>query len=171
MDYAVIFINIAVSLILIAGIGLVLLGLPGNILIFITALGYGYYDNFIHISWAVLSVLFVALAAGEIVEFLAGALGAKKEKASSRAVIAAFFGAFSGGIAGTAILPLIGSFLGAMLGAFAASFLAEYSKTSDRGKAGRVALSVMKGQIIGTIVKVIIAVGMAVAIIYRLSWQ
>lgn len=155
---------------LLVGVSLTMIGLPGNFLILLTALGYGYWEGFSHFNTTFLSVLFAAFIVGETVEFVAGALGAKREKASGWTITAAVLGAIVGGAVGTSIVPLIGSFLGAMAGAFAASYGVEYGKTKDAAKAIRVAQSVMVGQIVGMIAKFAVGIGMVVGIIANLPW-
>lgn len=168
---SILLINIIVVLGLIAGVGLTLVSLPGNFFIFAIALAYGFYDGFVHLSYGNLAVVFCFLVVGELVEFFAGAFGARKEKASTRATFSALAGAIIGGLVGTAMLPVIGSVFGAMLGAFAASYAAEYSKTNDLDKAKRVGISVMKGQAIGMIAKLVIAVSMIGVITFKLPWS
>lgn len=167
---SIIFVNVLVVVGLIAGLGLTLVSLPGNFFIFAIALAYGFYDGFVTITYGTLAVVFGFLVVGELAEFVAGALGARKEKASMRATISALAGAIIGGLVGTAVLPVIGSILGAMLGAFAASYAAEYSKTGNADKAKRVGVSVMKGQAIGMIVKLVIAISMIGLIAAKMSW-
>jgi uncharacterized protein YqgC (DUF456 family) len=164
-------IHTVVIVLLLAGMGLTALGLPGNLLIFVTALAYGYYDGFVHIGYTFLFNLLGILLLGELVEFIAGAYGAKRERASKRATVAAVFGAILGGIVGTGLLPVIGSLLGAMCGSFIVSFVAEYTKTGDMEKSQRVAKSVMTGQMIGMIVKFAIGIGMLVAVISQMPWD
>lgn len=148
-----------------------MVGLPGNILIVVIGLFYGYYDGFEHVDYVVLVIIAGVFILGEVIEFWAGFIGAKKEKASKRAVAAAFIGTILGGIWGTVILPLIGSILGALCGAFVITAIAEYTKTKNKEKARRVAIGVLKGQIVGMVFKVATAVGMAIALISKLKWQ
>lgn len=168
---SIIFINILLIVGLLTGLVLTLVSLPGNFFIFAIALAYGFYDSFVHLSYGTIAAILGFLIVGEVVEFLAGALGARKEKASTRATLSALAGAIVGGMVGTAILPLIGSVIGAMLGAFAASYAAEYSKTYDSDKAKRVGVSVMKGQALGMIVKLVIAIGMIIVIALKMAWS
>ena len=163
--------NIVFVLVLLSGIVMTLMGLPGNILILLTALAYGYYDHFEMMNYAVLVIVFGLFIIGEIIEFIAGLLGAKRENASKRAMFAPFIGTIIGGIWGTAILPIIGSLLGALVGAFIAAALAEFSKTKDVTRAKRVAQSVIKGQIWGIVIKAMTAVSMTAILIYQLKWQ
>lgn len=171
MEAGLIAINLLVIVIIVVGIGMTAIGLPGNWLIFFTALGYGYMESFVHMSSTVLLIVFGALLTGELVEFAAGSLGAKKENASRLAIIAAFFGGIAGGIIGTGVMPGLGSIAGAIGGSFVAGYLAEYAATGSRERAGRVAKSIMIGQALGMIFKLAIAIGMVVFIISKLTWQ
>lgn len=170
MDAGLIAINLLVIAVIAVGIGMTAIGLPGNWLIFFTALGYGYTEGFVHMSSTALLLLLGALLLGELAEFIAGALGATKENASRMAIGSAFFGGIVGGIAGTGIMPGLGSIAGAITGSFVAGYLAEYAATGNREKAGRVAKSIMIGQALGLIFKLAMAIGMVVLILSKLAW-
>lgn len=170
MDFHNVAVNVFVFFLLITGLGLNILSLPGNTFLFVVALAYGFYEDFVHINITILAGLLAAVVLGEVIEFVAGALGAKKEKASKRAIVSAMAGAILGGIVGTAILPIVGSIFGVIGGAFVASYLAEYTKRADIDKARRVARSVMLGQILGMIIKLIVGIGMVITICLQLPW-
>jgi len=170
LDISLFAVNIFLIIILFAGVSLTMVGLPGNLLVLLAALGYGYWEGFVHLNTKLLWILCGVFLIGETVEFIAGALGAKSKKASGWTITAALCGAVAGSIVGTSFLPLAGSFLGAMLGAFAASYAVEYFLTRDAAKAISVARSVMCGQIIGMVVKFSLGIGMSVAIIAKLPW-
>lgn len=152
------------------GVILTLINLPGNTLIFFTALSYGFYQDFSGITYRLLLFLLVLWLTGELAEFFTGALAAKNAKASKSTIKAAVIGAVLGGLLGTAVVPLIGSLIGTVAGVFAASYLAEFSQTSDAKKSKLVALHAIKGQIFGTMIKLIIAVVMTITMIYNLKW-
>lgn len=171
MDAGLTAINLLVIVVAVVGIGMTAIGLPGNWLIFFTALGYGYMEAFMHMNTTVLLILLGTLLLGELAEFVAGALGAKREQASRAAIVSAFIGGLIGGIAGTGIMPGLGSIAGAVGGSFAAGYLAEYAATGDREKAGRVARSIMIGQTLGLIFKLAVAIGMVAFIISKLTWS
>jgi len=171
MEYTAILINVLFSVIIVGGVFMTMVGLPGNILIVLAGLMYGYYDGFEHVNYVVLASVVGVFMMGEVIEFWAGLIGAKKEKASTRAVVAAFIGTVLGGIWGTVILPLIGSIIGALLGAFMITAVAEYTKTKNKEQAKRVAIGVLKGQIVGMVFKVVAAVGMSIVLIYQVQWQ
>lgn len=171
MEYIVVLINILFSAILVGSVMMTMVGLPGNIVIILAAMIYGYYDKFQHVDYGVLLIVGGVFIATEVFDFLAGILGAKKEKASKRAILTAGLGTLLGGIVGTAILPIIGSIGGALLGAFIGAGVAEYTKVKDKEQAKRVAIGVVKGQIFGMIVKTTAAVGMVISLIYQLKWH
>ncbi|SMC47726.1 DUF456 domain-containing protein [Sporomusa malonica] len=170
MDAGLTALNLLVIVVAVIGIGMTAIGLPGNWLILFTALGYGYLETFVHMNTTALLILLGALLLGELAEFVAGAMGAKKEKASRAAIVSAFIGGIFGGIIGTGIMPGLGSIAGAVGGSFAAGYLAEYAATGDREKAGRVARSIMIGQALGLIFKLAVAIGMVAFIISKLTW-
>lgn len=171
MEYTVILINLLFSVIMLGGVAMTIVGLPGNFIIVLTGLIYGYYDHFEHVDYTVLAVVIGVFIISEMIEFGAGLIGAKQGKASKRSMLAAVIGTVVGGIWGTAILPLFGSILGALLGAFVITTLAEYTKVKDAEQAKRVAISILKGQIVGMIFKTAAAVGMAMILIARLQWN
>lgn len=171
MDAGVTAINLLVICITVVGIGMTTIGLPGNWLIFFTALSYGYLEGFVHMTSTVLLIIFGALLLGELAEFLAGSLGAKRENASRSAMVAAFVGGIAGGVIGTGIMPGLGSIAGAVGGSFAAGYLAEYAATGNREKAAKVAKSIVIGQALGLIFKLAIAIGMVAFIISQLTWS
>lgn len=162
--------TILLILCLLLGIILTCLNLPGNLLIFLTVLAYGFYENFNNITYELLLILLLLWLTGELAEFLTGAWAIKKVHASKNTFKAAIVGAVIGSMLGTAIIPILGSMLGAIAGAFVASYLAEYQETLDFKKSKQVAFRAAKGQLIGTVLKIIIAFIMAATIIYHLKW-
>lgn len=171
MDFSLLAANIAVILALLLAVGMTLCGLPGNFLILLVAVGYGFFEGFAVFETRFLLGLGGVFVLGEAVEFIAGMLGAKKASASARAVVAAFFGGLAGAVLGSVVMPLFGTIAGAVAGAFALSYLAELSKTGDKGQAARVARSAAVGLLVGTLFKLAVAVGMAASVILRLPWS
>ncbi len=163
-------INIFVSILYFSGLLLTIFSLPGNLIILMVALGYGYYEGFVHYNYTFLAVIGLIYLIGEGIEFLAAAVSGKKEKAAGETLVAAFAGAVVGAMLGTAIMPLFGSMAGAAVGAFAASYAVQYWKTKDKRKSIAVAQSIMLGQITGMLIKLLLGAGMAVACIYQLNW-
>lgn len=170
MNINIIVINTVVSILYLAGLILTIIGLPGNMIIMIIALGYGYYEGFVQYTYTFLAMIALIYLMAEGIEFLAAAISGKKEKAATETLVAAFAGAVLGAVLGTAVLPLFGSMAGAAAGAFAASYVIQYWKTKDSQRSFAVAKSIMLGQITGMVIKVIFGAGMAGACIYRMNW-
>lgn len=160
--------NIVLVIVLFAAVGLTLLGLPGNFVILAVAAGYGWFEGFVRFDAGFILSLGGLFLLGEAVEFGAGALGAKRAKASGLAVAAACLGGLAGAVLGSLVLPLLGTVAGAVVGAFGFSYLAEYGRTGDQAKAGQVARSAAVGLLIGTVIKLAVAVGMVAATLMRL---
>lgn len=170
MEISLILVNIVVLLVLFGSLGMTLIGLPGNIVLFLTVLGYAYYDSFVHIGWSALGTVIGAIIVGELFETLMGAAWARREKASKIAVGVAVVGTILGGVIGTALLAVIGSVVGAFAGGFVCSYIAEYKVTSDKSQAWRVAKSVFKGQLLGVVIKFSIAVASIVYLLIHMPW-
>lgn len=162
--------NLLVSALFLIGMGLTFLSLPGNTLIFLLALFFGFYEGFTGITYKVLLLLLALLISGELTEFFTGAMAVRRAAASKSTFKAAVAGAFLGGLLGTAVLPLIGSLVGAVLGVFIASYLAEYLSTANAQKSKQVAFHAAKGQFLGTVIKSIISILMVITAIYNLPW-
>lgn len=170
MEASLIFVNIAVLFILVVGLFMTLIGLPGNVVLFITVLGYAFYDGFVHIGWQALAVVIASIILGEFFETLTGAFWAQRERASKMAIGVAVFGTIFGGLIGTAVFPVVGSIIGAFLGGFLSSYIAEYYATNDKNQAWRVAISVIKGQLLGIVLKFTIAVATIVYLLIHMPW-
>ena len=105
----------------------------------------------------------VALAVvGEIVEFAAGAFGAKVGGGGKRASWGAIIGGLVGAIALTPIIPIpiIGTLIGAIVGCFVGALVGEMTgkQPSTAGQAMKPALGASIGRALGTTGKLIIAV-------------
>ncbi len=170
MEISLVVANVILIVFLLLAVGLTLFALPGNFVILLAAVGYGFYEGFVQFDRGFLLALGGLFVLGEAVEFVAGMLGAKRRNASGRAVAAALVGGVAGAVAGSVVLPVLGTVAGAVAGAFGLSYAAEYSKTGDREKAARVARGAAAGLLVGTLFKLAVAVGMAAAIIARLAW-
>jgi uncharacterized protein YqgC (DUF456 family) len=170
MEFGLIAANIVLILVLVAGVVLTLLTLPGNLVIVLAAVGYGFFEGFVRFDGMFLLALGGLFVLGEAAEFAAGMLGAKRQKASGWAVAAAFAGGVAGALLGTAVMPLLGTVAGAVAGAFALSYAAEYGKKGDRAQAARVARGAAAGLLAGTLFKLAVGVGMVATIVLRLAW-
>ncbi len=107
-------------------LALVVFALPGNWLIVISACLFAWWqgDKNVFSTYTLAAIIILAII-GELIEFFAGAGGAKKAGASWRGSIGAIIGALTGAVVGTFAIPipvlgtLIGTCTGAGLGAWA----------------------------------------------------
>jgi uncharacterized protein YqgC (DUF456 family) len=100
--------------------------------------------------WA-LTLIGIVGAASYAVDFVAGAMGAKRIGASRRAVVGAALGTLLGlplGLIGVIFGPLVGALVG------------EWSAHRDWRRAGQVGLAAWIGFLIGTAVKIAMAFSM-----------
>ena len=162
MDWAILWWLLA-GLIVIAGLaGTVIPALPGVPLVFAGLFVGAWIGNFETIGWITVGVLaFLALVAW-VVDFVAGALGARYLGASSRAFWGATFGAIVGIFFG---LPgiVLGPFIGAVLG--------ELSGGSGLLQSGRSGLGAWLGMVVATAAKLAIAFLMIGIVIFKLGFS
>jgi uncharacterized protein YqgC (DUF456 family) len=142
---------VAIALIAIGIVGTVVPALPGVTLMFAgMALG-AWIDDFTRVPGWVLVVLGVLTAIAWVVDFAAGALGAKRAGASGRAVVGAAVGTLVGiftGLWGLLFMPLVGAAIG------------EYSAQRDLRRAGKVGVATWIGLLLGAAVKIAIVFAM-----------
>ena len=148
------------GLFVVAGLaGLVLPVLPGAPLLFLGLLAAAWIEDFQYLGAGTLITLGVLAALTIVVDFVAGAFGARRYGASSRAVLGATIGAVVGlffGIVGV----LIGPFVGAVLG--------ELTVRNDLPAAGRAGLGATIGLALGTAAKLALGFAMiGIAIVMR----
>lgn len=150
-----------------------LLALPGNwmaVALLALYVWFGPGDGRAAIGMAVLVTAFVLALIGELVEFMASAVGAQRAGASRRSTVFAVIGSMLGAIAGAVIglpIPVIGSVLAAILfGGLGATAGAIYGEATD-GKPWKESMSVghaaFWGRTFGTLGKV--TVGLAIVVL------
>ena len=140
-----------------------LLGLPGNWFAVAMALGCWYFpdpDSRMAVGVFALAAIVVLAFIGELLEFIAGALGVKKLGGSSRSALLAMLGSLIGAIGGFAAgsaVPIVGNILtslaGSALGALAGSIVGERFDGKDWDHAFQVGSAAFWGRIIGTLAK------------------
>jgi uncharacterized protein YqgC (DUF456 family) len=153
-----------------AWLGLVVFGLPGNWLIVISTCLFAWWrmDNNVFSIYTLVAIVVLAVL-GELVEFTAGMMGARKSGASWKGSIAALFGAVAGAIAGTFMIPLpfFGTILGACLGAGLLVWGMEVSRGEEAERSLRHAVSAGLGEFFGIISK--FALGIAIWLIVAIA--
>lgn len=161
----------------VAGLLLTLVGMPGNWLIVTAACLYAWQmaeAPRAGFGWAVVLVLFLLAVAGEVLEFLAAALGAAKAGGSRRSALLAIVGSMVGGIVGLTVgvpIPVIGSLVAAVLfagvGAMIGAVLGETWKGRSAEQTLHVGWGAFRGRVLGTLSK--LSVGLLMALLIALA--
>ena len=135
--------------------------LPGNPAILALAAAWAWLmpkgEYGMGFSWGTVAVLGALVALGELIEFAAGAAGAKKEGGSRRGMALSIAGAMAGSLAGAAVGvpvpfagPLIGAVGGGAAGAFGGAYLGETWKGRTSGEALQIGKGALIGRLLGT---------------------
>lgn len=153
---------------------LTLMNLPGNWLMLLAAGAYWLWapdqtDARLAIHGGIVLALLALACLGELLELLAGALGAKKGGGSKRgavlAVIGSFVGSIIGGLVGVPFLPtvigtVIAIVLFAGLGATGGAMVGEAWKGRSFDESWKVGKSAFWGRLLGTAAKIMVAFAM-----------
>jgi uncharacterized protein YqgC (DUF456 family) len=162
MDWTILWWILA-GLLVIAGLaGTVIPAIPGVPLVFAGLFVGAWIGHFETISWIMIGVLALLALVAWVVDFLAGAFGARYLGASSRA----FWGATIGAIAG-----IFFGLVGIVLGPFIGAVIGELSGGSDLLQSGRAGLGAWIGMVIATAAKLAIAFLMIGMVIFKLGFD
>ena len=148
-------------IVLLLGLLLVPLGLPGLWVMLAATFGYWLAVPGGAIGTVTVVVVGAMVVAAEVLEFTVAGRYARRFGGSRRAS----WGAIGGGLVGALVgvpVPVIGSLIGAFAGAFAGALAAEYTVPAERRG---VPLEVAKGALLGRAIAAALKVGFAVAII------
>ncbi len=148
---------------LVMGLVLVPLGLPGLWLMVLAVIGYGAVTDYRSVGLKTM-VLVVALAAiGELVEWWMGFKFAKRYGGSRRAGWGALLGGLAGAMAGIPI-PVLGSVIGSFVGSFVGAAILEY--TAAPTNAIRTGWGALLGRMWATATKMSLGLVMAVVALF-----
>ncbi len=142
---------LAVLLMVVGVLGTVLPALPGPPLVLLGVLLAAWIDGFARISGFTCAVLSALALLAMAIDWLAGAVGAKKVGASRWAIIGATVGALLGvlsGFWGLLFMPLLGAAVG------------EFIARRDLLRAGQVGLATWVGMLVGAVLKLAIVMAM-----------
>lgn len=142
---------LSLLLVIVGMIGMVLPAIPGPPILLMGLFTAAWAENFQYVGSGTLIVLALLCVAAVALDFIAGALGAKRSGASRAAVIGALLGA----ILGLFLFPLgliFGPFVGAMIG--------ELSTGRPWQQASRAGWGATIGMLIGIVAKLVIGLMM-----------
>lgn len=151
-------------------LGLTALQLPGNwLIVACTALAAWLQPGGqrFNVSWEIVAVVLGLAVVGEVIELATGAVVAKKQGASRRAVLLSVFGGVLGSLLGASVgsvVPVLGTLIGVLAGGAAGAFAGAYIGESWKGRTEEQAIAVGQavaiGRVLGMLGKVIIGVVM-----------
>ena len=152
MDTGSILLLLTGIILILAGLaGLVLPVLPGPFLVLTGLLLAAWSEDFVYIGTTTITILVILAIITFIVDYVAGAYGAKKYGASRQAIWGAIIGAVVG-----LFLGLIGVIVGPFIGAF----IGQLTVRRDLGDAGRVGLGTWLGIALGLATKIALGISM-----------
>ena len=130
--------------------------LPGNWAVLAIAAAWAYFmpkERYgLGYAWGTVGVLAGLVILGEIIEFAAGAAGAKKEGGSKRGMMLSIAGAAVGSLGGATVaipVPVVGPVIGALGGGAAGAFAGAYLGETWKGRTGPDAVAIGKGALVG----------------------
>ncbi len=161
------------TIVCLLGVALTVLSLPGIWLMVLGALFVEWWQP-AALSWGAIVACVLIAIVGEVLEFIASAIGAAKAGGSKRAATGALVGGLIGGIVGTVLIPIpiLGTILGGAIGAGLLALALELSLKSRAdgspklpGHHRRVATGAFVGRLMATVLKGACAVAAALVLI------
>ncbi|TYB32035.1 MAG: DUF456 domain-containing protein [Candidatus Mcinerneyibacterium aminivorans] len=122
----IILLKVFLLVIILAGVLLLPVGIPGNFIASFIVLFYYLLDSSNTFSfWHFIILLFLSILC-EVIDYVSGIWGARKYGSSKKGLFGAIIGTILGAIIGSAIFPFIGSLIGAFAGMFLGTIFLEY---------------------------------------------
>jgi uncharacterized protein YqgC (DUF456 family) len=151
--------------VLIAGVALNVLTLPGNWLMLLAAAGYAWATGRRYVWWWSLGILALSLLA-EVIEFAAAGRAAAKLGGSRWGTVGAVAGGLLGGLCLSGSLPFvfpISTIVGILGGTFLGSSAGELVAGKRIDTSLAIGTAATKGRFVGTLIKV--AIGVVIALL------
>ena len=157
------------AIVLVAGLVLIPLGLPGLWVIAGAALVFNPLAGSERVSTGTVIGVFLLAVAAEVIEFMLAGRFARRYGGSRRAGWGAILGGIVGAIVGVPV-PIVGPMLGAFAGSFAGALVAEYTRGTGGAVATRVATGALLGRVAAVAVKSAVGCAMAAWVLLA-AWQ
>jgi uncharacterized protein YqgC (DUF456 family) len=152
---------LGLALVVLLGVVLTALQLPGTWLILMTAIIYDWCYQWDRLGPVMLGVMAGLAVLGEILEFVASFVFAGRAGGSRRAAWGGVIGGFIGMFLFTVPVPVLGTIVGGIIGCFAGAIIAEMTKHDDFEHSTRVGVGAALGRVAGMVGKLGIAFFMA----------
>jgi uncharacterized protein YqgC (DUF456 family) len=141
----------AIALVVVGIAGAILPAVPGAPLVFAGLLLAAWIDDFNEVGWLPLTIAGVLMVLTFVVDFAATAMGAKRVGASSLAVAGAAIGT---------VVGIFGGLAGIVLGPFIGAVIGELASGKSVLRAGHVGIATWIGFIVGTLVRLVLVFAM-----------
>jgi len=149
--------------VLLIGLVLIPLGLPGLWVMLLGIIGYGALTDFRGVGVATLVTTMILATVGEVIEWWIGFRYARQYGGTRRAGWGALIGGLVGAVLGIPV-PIIGSVIGSFLGSFAGAAIFEYTHAPDN--ALRTGWGALLGRMWATAAKTSLGLVMAVIALF-----
>jgi uncharacterized protein YqgC (DUF456 family) len=163
---------------LVVGWGLTVVGMPGNWLIVLLTAGFAWFipsGERVDVGVSTVVILLILASLGEILEFAAGAWGARRAGGSKRAAVLSLVGSLVGGVLGLIvgfpfppIGPVVGIILLAAAGATVGALIGERWSGQDWSEGWQVGKAAFAGRLWGTLAKLTVGAVMVVTVLAAL---
>ena len=156
---------------------LTVLQLPGNwLIVLLTALAAWLMpeETRFNVSWLTLGIVLGLAVVGEVLELATGAVAAKKQGASRRAVVLSLLGGIAGalfGAGGGSVVPVLGTLIGILSGGAGGAFLGAYLGETWKGRSDEQALAVGRAVAIGRTLGVLGKMSVGVVMVLVVAWD
>ena len=141
------------SLVIIASLILIVLGMPGLWIMVASAVTYNLIVPGDPIGWVTLVIVGILALLAELLDISLTGLYARKYGGSRRAGWGAIIGSIVGAMVGFPV-PIVGPVIGAFIGSFVGALIAEFTGGSSAGDATRVAKGALIGRVVSTVLKI-----------------
>jgi len=156
---------------------LTVLQLPGNwLMVLLTAMAAWLIpeETRFSVGWPTVGIVFALAVVGEVLELATGAVAAKKQGASRRAVCLALVGGIAGalfGAGGGSVVPVLGTLIGILAGGAAGAFLGAYLGETWKGRSEAQAVAVGRAVAIGRTLGVLGKMSVGVVMVLIVAWD
>lgn len=158
---------ILLVLLLLAGLVLIPLGLPGLWVMLLGLLLYGWLTGFQTVGVGILLGALALALLGELVEWWVGFRFARRYGGSRRAGWGALIGGIAGALVGVPV-PVVGSVIGSFVGSFLGAVVFEYSRERHAPGSLRAGWGALLGRAVAAGAKIAFGVGIAVLGVWAL---
>jgi len=155
-------------MILFLGVFLVIFGIPGNAVIFLTSLIYALIMDFERIGWKTLLILFILAVITEAIEFMMGWIGVPRFGTSVKGFWAAAFGSFLGALIMVHYLLGLGILVGIFVGGLGGVILVEIQQRGRVKPSLRTATSAIAARIAGMALKGLLCITMTTKVLIQI---